>query len=916
MSLFQTSLYSNFLADEFDFLCPKLHWNFESTTDIQNSILERIEPGIDEIWLFGLSKFKSPKNIVQRQFVFPDQKNIQDFNRVNCLLDDWSTTIELLVDLSSKKDILFCIHGAFLANLSDPRPLLLAFKKISYHRKTNGVIIFDHTKSTDCARKWTVESFGTFLTASGFQVTTHRSPVNPITYLSFTTSEESYKNYLASIGLQQTSLNNQRLYIWTAQDSCDISSDIQKYIAHTKKYDPSAIFLLCNTQPTKLVSDRNTLLYNELINRYFSHESSDSMDIVEVIKVILFALPYIDICEYQDYLSIGFRIVQAKHTGQLPTSLYLRCYLHGSIDYEKYANCGPSAAQYSNLEIKTTIRDAFVYKYSDECRAPSRYLPDLLSKEFGYQLNNITITKPAIDVQSNKSAISQRFTAINKIGFIGGYSCATYWIDFLKIIERLSLDGTLKNVDTIVLYSRIEIDKFDLKKLDQCHLFANKQISYTDFHSYLSKHQADTLFILPIHRESYSYTLLELIASGARFATYDSGGTAELIADEHYSSTFLAKETIDDIVSLVRRLLEQPATKHQSLIDAKRLDFLSSQEQVNYQYNKYNKRIEDIKINDITDSVKNSAVTIITPVFNTNLNYLDDLFNSICNSSIAPVEWLLINDGSSADFLLEMQAFASCRQNRLKIRIASQQNKGAASARNYGLRLTSTKFNLFIDSDDILLPHFLSSSLAAMSKSPELAAVSGFAMFFNDRSSLALNMSPLREHRYWSPLGIPEARAFSIIDNQFISSLTFVNKDLVLQAGGWDESDNSAWEDWAFCANLAWKNFRFSLIPNVGFLYRDTPGSITKTKNPYFGRRRLIRNIPTLTKFDANIITAMAMAADPLTKDGEHRLEAVLNATLNSRSWKLTLPLRIVGDMFRDCLPKIRSIRKLFIPRR
>jgi glycosyltransferase involved in cell wall biosynthesis len=93
---------------------------------------------------------------------------------------------------------------------------------------------------------------------------------------------------------------------------------------------------------------------------------------------------------------------------------------------------------------------------------------------------------------------------------------------------------------------------------------------------------------------------------------------------------------------------------------------------------------------------------------------------SVLNQSYRHVELILVNDGSTDDTAKLVQRFNDARISYLEHR----HNRGAAAARNAGLRLARGKLLAFQDSDDEWLPDKLEKQLRALdSGSPELGAV-------------------------------------------------------------------------------------------------------------------------------------------------------------------------------------------------
>lgn len=92
-------------------------------------------------------------------------------------------------------------------------------------------------------------------------------------------------------------------------------------------------------------------------------------------------------------------------------------------------------------------------------------------------------------------------------------------------------------------------------------------------------------------------------------------------------------------------------------------------------------------------------ISIVMPVYNAQ-NFIFDAVQSCLNQSESDGwELIIINDGSTDNTQLILEQFSANE----KIRILMQQNKGSASARNFGISQSHGEFIAFLDADDIYL---------------------------------------------------------------------------------------------------------------------------------------------------------------------------------------------------------------------
>lgn len=106
------------------------------------------------------------------------------------------------------------------------------------------------------------------------------------------------------------------------------------------------------------------------------------------------------------------------------------------------------------------------------------------------------------------------------------------------------------------------------------------------------------------------------------------------------------------------------------------------------------------------------TVSVIIPAYNAS-KYIDEALDSVANQTFKSHEVIVINDGSPDTDELErkVKAYPS------RIHYIKQENRGAAAARNAGLRVAKGEFVGFLDADDRWLPNFLEKQLQFLKRS-------------------------------------------------------------------------------------------------------------------------------------------------------------------------------------------------------
>lgn len=97
--------------------------------------------------------------------------------------------------------------------------------------------------------------------------------------------------------------------------------------------------------------------------------------------------------------------------------------------------------------------------------------------------------------------------------------------------------------------------------------------------------------------------------------------------------------------------------------------------------------------------------SVIIPVYN-KANYIEETLKSVLEQRFTDYEIIIIDDGSTDSSLKIINQFSDNR-----ICIYTQENKGVAAARNFGIEKSKGKLIAFLDADDYWFPNHLEEIL-------------------------------------------------------------------------------------------------------------------------------------------------------------------------------------------------------------
>ena len=208
-------------------------------------------------------------------------------------------------------------------------------------------------------------------------------------------------------------------------------------------------------------------------------------------------------------------------------------------------------------------------------------------------------------------------------------------------------------------------------------------------------------------------------------------------------------------------------------------------------------------------------VSVIIPAFKA-AAYIVETLDSVMAQTFKSYEVIVINDGSPDTEELE----SILERYSTKLRYIKQENRGAAAARNTGLRAARGEFVAFLDADDTWLPNFLDEQIKLL-KNNNANIVYADANLIGDS---ALSNRTFMEIQPSVGDVTPESLLSSRVT--VLTSTVLARKQSVFDVGLFDETIKRG-HDFDLWLRMAKKGARFAYQRNVLAVHRILESSLS-----------------------------------------------------------------------------------------
>jgi glycosyltransferase involved in cell wall biosynthesis len=210
--------------------------------------------------------------------------------------------------------------------------------------------------------------------------------------------------------------------------------------------------------------------------------------------------------------------------------------------------------------------------------------------------------------------------------------------------------------------------------------------------------------------------------------------------------------------------------------------------------------------------MRDRLVSILIPAFNAQ-EWIGDTLRSAVGQTWGPKEIIVVDDGSTDKTLNVARQFESA-----SVRVVTQENQGAAAARNKALAISQGEYIQWLDADDLLAPDKIARQMQVVDQSQRRRTLlsSAWGRFKYRHYQAAFVQTAL-----WCDLSPTEWLLRRMGQNLYMQTATWlVSRELTEAAGPWDTRLLGDDDNEYFCrVLLASDGVRF--VPEARVYYRS-----------------------------------------------------------------------------------------------
>lgn len=288
--------------------------------------------------------------------------------------------------------------------------------------------------------------------------------------------------------------------------------------------------------------------------------------------------------------------------------------------------------------------------------------------------------------------------------------------------------------------------------------------------------------------------------------------------------------------------------------------------------------------------------------------YIVETLEAIVAQTMQDFHLLIVDDFSTDSSADMIESFFATHPRQYEL-IRFEKNEGICHARSYAERHATTKYMMFLDADDVLIPHAIEKMYEKITSDKDLMAVGCYLDYVDEvgkKIGGGLFLGDTTKESFYK-----RAEAGKLI---FMQPTAIYDRELALSVGGYDDTnailDNSGvrWQDycedldlWTRMSDLYCEKKAIIVLPEVLCHYRKLTSGMSA--NPYrmtLRMRYVKNNVRRRHRGESNMTfeeyyrSLSAEELESIKRDGE-AADALRNGVFCLRKWEVVKGIGLIG---------------------
>ena len=542
---------------------------------------------------------------------------------------------------------------------------------------------------------------------------------------------------------------------------------------------------------------------------------------------LLTHLENFDIAYFQDWANVAFQAVRYKRFGPEKLPLIVTV-LHGPSVWERTGN-----QRYPRIpeDLHMEFMERYSARHSDAVVAPSRYMVDWTLKQ-GWQFDcePQVLGLPFVPDDADAGSNALPADELKRLVFFGRMEKRKGLSLFTQAVQRIP--DLWPAIDEIILLGEekergsVEAARKDLAD-SHLKLIHIGNLDSAGARRFLASVAHDSLVVIPSPAENFPYTVIEAsLIPGINLICSNGGGVPEVL-DFSRTDQLLTNQLFDPHPAALASKIQQrfgapPQSAGLPAYDA---------EKANARWLEFHR--ETLRSGSPRQLPALSArlpVDICITYFNKG-PYFPQLLKALENQTVQGFGVIAVDDGSTEPESIAIFDEMSDRYRDRGWVFFRQSNEFVDAARNRAAERSEAEYLLFIDADDIPVPHTVERLLqAALYSQDDCVLSGGFLLKDNDTDKGTGD-------RYL-PLG-PNLVSGLVDPIVFGLPMILIRRRVFEALGGYREIRGVGHEDWELQVRLLLAGYRTDVFPECLLYFRRLSGGLAVISSDFLAKQRL-----------------------------------------------------------------------------